>query len=101
MEKVTEATLHLEKVTEAMAKCNLSLEYLKVTEAMAKCNLSLKYSQKIFWSDWTYEFNVLDCGTARAVNIHENGYTKCDLELNHEWLSFSEFSLPLLYELLH
>ena len=53
MEKVTEATLHLEKVTEAMAKCNLSLEYLKVTEAMAKCNLSLNYSQKIFWSDWT------------------------------------------------
>ena len=46
MEKVTEATLHLEKVTEAMAKCNLSLEYLKVTEAMAKCNLSLNYSQK-------------------------------------------------------
>ena len=54
MEKVTEATLHLEKVTEAMAKCNLSLEYLKVTEAMAKCNLSLNYSQKIFWSDWTF-----------------------------------------------
>ena len=54
MEKVTEATLHLEKVTEAMAKCNLSLEYLKVTEAMAKCNLSLNYSQKIFWLDWTY-----------------------------------------------
>ena len=53
MEKVTEATLHLEKVTEAMAKCNLSLEYLKVTEAMAKYNLSLNYSQKIFWSDWT------------------------------------------------
>ena len=53
MEKVTEATLHLEKVTEAMAKCNLSLEYLKVTEAMAKCNLSLNNSQKIFWSDWT------------------------------------------------
>ena len=53
MEKVTEATLHLEKVTEAMAKCNLSLEYLKVTEAIAKCNLSLNYSQKIFWSDWT------------------------------------------------
>ena len=53
MEKVTEATLHLEKVTEAMAKCNLSLEYLKVTEAMAKCNLSLNYSQKIFWSYWT------------------------------------------------
>ena len=53
MEKVTEATLHLEKVTEAMAKCNLSLEYLKVTEAMAKCNLSLNYSQKIFWLDWT------------------------------------------------
>ena len=26
------------------------------------------------------EFDVLD----RAVNIHENGYTKCDLELNHE-----------------
>ena len=54
MEKVTEATLHLEKVTEAMAKCNLSLKYLKVTEAMAKCNLSLNYSQKIFWLDWTY-----------------------------------------------
>ena len=53
MEKVTEATLHFEKVTEAMAKCNLSLEYLKVTEAMAKCNLSLTNSQKIFWSDWT------------------------------------------------
>ena len=53
MEKVTEATLHLEKVTEAMAKFSLSLEYLKVTEAMAKCNLSLNYSQKIFWSDWT------------------------------------------------
>ena len=53
MEKVTEATLHLEKVTEAMAKCNLSLEYLKVTEAMAKCNRSLNYSQKIFWLDWT------------------------------------------------
>ena len=46
-----------------------------------------------------YEFNVLDCRTARAVNIHENGYTKCYLELNHECLSFSEFSLPLLYEL--
>ena len=56
MEKVTEATLHLEKVTEAMAKCNLSLEYLKVTEAMAKCNLSLNYSQKIFWSDWTIDW---------------------------------------------
>ena len=55
MEKVTEATLHLEKVTEAMAKCNLSLEYLKVTEAMAKCNLSLNYSQKIFWLDWTID----------------------------------------------
>ena len=54
MEKVTEATLHLEKVTEAMAKFSLSLEYLKVTEAMAKCNLSLNYSQKIFWSDWTF-----------------------------------------------
>ena len=54
MEKVTEATLHLEKVTEAMAKCNLSLEYLKVTEAMAKCNLSLNYSQKFFWLDWTF-----------------------------------------------
>ena len=53
MEKVTEATLHLEKVTEAVAKCNLSLEYLKVTEAMAKCNLSLNNSQKIFWLDWT------------------------------------------------
>ena len=53
MEKVTEATLHLEKVTEAMEKCSLSLEYLKVTEAMAKCNLSLNYSQKNFWSDWT------------------------------------------------
>ena len=53
MEKVTEATLHLEKVTEAMAKFSLSLEYLKVTEAMAKCNLSLNYSQKIFWLDWT------------------------------------------------
>ena len=59
MEKVTEATLHLEKVTEAMAKCNLSLEYLKVTEAMAKCNLSLNYSQKIFWSDWTIVCNVV------------------------------------------
>ena len=59
MEKVTEATLHLEKVTEAMAKCNLSLEYLKVTEAMAKCNLSLNYSQKIFWSDWTNHNNLL------------------------------------------
>ena len=44
MEKVTEATLHLEKVTEAMAKFSLSLEYLKLTEAMAKCNLSLNYS---------------------------------------------------------
>ena len=42
------ATLHLEKVTEAMAKFSLSLEYIKVTEAMAKCNLSLNYSQKIF-----------------------------------------------------
>ena len=59
MEKVTEATLHLEKVTEAMAKCNLSLEYLKVTEAMAKCNLSLNYSQKIFWSDWTIISKIL------------------------------------------
>ena len=38
-----------------MAKFSLSLEYLKVTEAMAKCNLSLNYSQKIFWSDWTIE----------------------------------------------
>ena len=57
MEKVTEATQHLEKVTEVtlhLAKFSLSLEYLKVTEAMAKCNLSLNYSQKIFWSDWTY-----------------------------------------------
>ena len=36
-----------------MAKFSLSLEYLKVTEAMAKCNLSLNYSQKIFWLDWT------------------------------------------------
>ena len=53
MEKVTEATLHLEKVTEAMAKFSLSLECLKVTEAMAKCNLSLNYSQKNFWPDWT------------------------------------------------
>ena len=59
MEKVTEATLHLEKVTEAMAKCNSSLEYLKVTEAMAKCNLSLNYSQKIFWSDWTIYYIVI------------------------------------------
>ena len=62
MEKVTEATLHLEKVTEAMAKCSLSLEYLKVTEAMAKCNLSLNYSQKIFWLDWTHDcvyFNLI------------------------------------------
>ena len=53
MEKVTEATLYLEKVTEAtlhLAKCSLSLEYLKVTP---KSNLSLNYSQKIFWSDWT------------------------------------------------
>ena len=58
MEKVTEATLHLEKVTEAMAKFSLSLEYLKVTEAMAKCNLSLNYSQKIFWLDWTKGFYV-------------------------------------------
>ena len=44
MEKVTEATLHLEKATETtlhLVKCSLSLEYLKVTEAMAKCNLSL------------------------------------------------------------
>ena len=31
-----------------------------------------------------YEFDVFDCRTASAVNIHENGYTKCDLELNHE-----------------
>ena len=38
-----------------MAKFSLSLEYLKVTEAMAKCNLSLNYSQKFFWSDWTYD----------------------------------------------
>ena len=38
-----------------MAKFSLSLEYLKVTEAMAKCNLSLNYSQKIFWLDWTNE----------------------------------------------
>ena len=37
-----------EQAQSAMAKCNLSLEYLKVTEAMAKCNLSLNYSQKIF-----------------------------------------------------
>ena len=36
-----------------MAKFSLSLEYLKVTEAMAKCNLSLNYTQKIFWLDWT------------------------------------------------
>ena len=36
-----------------MAKFSSSLEYLKVTEAMAKCNLSLNYSQKIFWLDWT------------------------------------------------
>ena len=50
MEKVTEATLHLEKVTEAMAKCNLSLEYLKVTEAMAKCNLKFSPIRKYFES---------------------------------------------------
>ena len=67
MEKVTEATLHLEKVTEAMAKFSLSLEYLKVTEAMAKCNLSLNYSQKIFWSDWTYVSS-----TDRGPNILKN-----------------------------
>ena len=69
MEKVTEATLHLEKVTEAMAKCNLSLEYLKVTEAMAKCNLSLNYSQKVFWSDWTTWFltsAVVDIGNKKC-----------------------------------
>ena len=44
-----------------MAKFSLSLEYLKVTEAMAKCNLSLNYSQKIFWLDWTndHQFFVL------------------------------------------
>ena len=41
-----------------MAKCYLSLEYLKVTEAMAKCNLSLNNSQKIFWSDWTIEIAI-------------------------------------------
>ena len=44
-----------------MAKFSLSLEYLKVTEAMAKCNLSLNYSQKIFWSDWTTDSNQFDC----------------------------------------
>ena len=44
MEKVTEATLHLEKVTEAMAKCNLSLEYLKVTEAM---HMSCRRKKKV------------------------------------------------------
>ena len=70
MEKVTEATLHLEKVTEAMAKCNLSLEYLKVTEAMAKCNLSLNYSQKIFWSDWT----IIDSFT-KSKKLHVLSYT--------------------------
>ena len=46
-----------------MAKFSLSLEYLKVTEAMAKCNLSLNYSQKIFWLDWTSESE----GTIRHV----------------------------------
>ena len=47
-----------------MAKFSLSLEYLKVTEAMAKCNLSLNYSQNIFWSDWTIVINgVCDDGT--------------------------------------
>ena len=60
MEKVTEATLHLEKVTEAMAKFSLSLEYLKVTEAMAKCNLSLNYSQKIIWLDWTIHTGLVN-----------------------------------------
>ena len=45
-----------------MAKFSLSLEYLKVTEAMAKCNLSLNYSQKIFWLDWT---NVVYNATSR------------------------------------
>ena len=68
MEKVTEATLHLEKVTEAMAKCNLSLEYLKVTEAMAKCNLSLNYSQKIFWLDWTSE-SFLQCDLEHSTTF--------------------------------
>ena len=42
-----------------MAKFSLSLEYLKVTEAMAKCNLSLNYSQKIFWLDWTISIKVV------------------------------------------
>ena len=74
MEKVTEATLHLEKVTEAMAKCNLSLEYLKVTEAMAKCNLSLNYSQKIFWSDWTYAIgNVAKQKSAALARADDSG----------------------------
>ena len=47
-----------------MAKCRLSLEYLKVTEAMAKCNQSLNYSQKIFWSDWTTD--ICHLGTILA-----------------------------------
>ena len=42
MEKVTEATLHLEKVTEATLQFRIP-----------KSNLSLNYSQKFFWSDWT------------------------------------------------
>ena len=77
MEKVTEATLYLEKVTEAMAKCNLSLEYLKVTEAMAKCNLSLNYSQKIFWSDWTIaEKNYYNNDTSVIFFLWHNFYNK-------------------------
>ena len=47
MEKVTEATLHLEKVTEATLQFRIP-----------KSNLSLNYSQKIFWLDWTIELRL-------------------------------------------
>ena len=50
-----------------MAKFSLSLEYLKVTEAMAKCNLSLNYSQKIFWLDWT---NSTHCVAWFSISVN-------------------------------
>ena len=52
-----------------MAKFSLSLEYLKVTEAMAKCNLSLNYSQKIFWLDWTNVNIILDYKLNSKVKV--------------------------------
>ena len=64
MEKLTEATLHLEKVTEATLQFRIP-----------KSNLSLNYSQKFFWLDWTTVASV----TFSKCSVASVTFSKCSV----------------------